>query len=852
MVSDVDSAKVTATLTLSNPAAGSLSTATSGAVTSTYIAGTGVWTASGAIADVNALLAGVTFTPAANFNGSFTIATSVSDGVAPAMTGTKAITGIAVNDAPTATNLSAAESYTEDTPLNLTDIVVSDVDSANVTATLTLSNAAAGSLNTATSGAVTSTYIAGTGVWTASGAIADVNALLAGVTFTPAANFNGSFTIATSVSDGVAPAITGSKAFTGIAVNDAPTATNLSAAESYTEDTPLNLTDIVVSDVDSANVTATLTLSNVAAGSLTTATSGAVTSTYIAGTGVWTASGAIADVNALLAGVTFTPAANFNGNFTIATSVSDGVAPAITGTKAFTGIAVNDAPTATNLSASESYTEDTPLNLTDIVVSDVDSANVTATLTLSNVAAGSLTTATSGAVTSTYIAGTGVWTASGAIADVNALLAGVTFTPAANFNGSFSIATSVSDGVAPAITGTKAFTGTAVNAAPTATNLSAAESYTEDTPLNLIDIVVSDADSANVTATLTLSNVAAGSLTTATSGAVTSTYIAGTGVWTASGAIADVNALLAGVTFTPAANFNGSFSIATSVSDGVAPAITGTKAFTGTAVNDAPTISNLAVSATSISFVASDPDNATLSLASPFASAFGNPLITSGATTSLTPSAQTTAVSGTLQVTDGSATAEVVGLYLGTGGSNTATAPNPTAPNAMYGFGGIDTLTGGAAADSIFGGAGADTLSGAAGNDTFYLANGDFASGELIDGGADADAIVLTNATTVNFTTGTVSNVETLTGSSGNDTITMSATQWAGFSTINLGSGTNVLNVVASGDISAQPTPTVSNVTTGNLTGTSGNDTTHWRAARRDHHWQPARSISALALTPSI
>src|SRR5437879_12207721 len=54
-------------------------------------------------------------------------------------------------------------------------------------------------------------------------------------------------------------------------LNHAPTATNLSAAESYTEDTPLNLTDIVVSDVDSANVTATLTLSNLAAGSLSTA-----------------------------------------------------------------------------------------------------------------------------------------------------------------------------------------------------------------------------------------------------------------------------------------------------------------------------------------------------------------------------------------------------------------------------------------------------------------------------------------------------------------------------------------------------------------------------------------------------
>ena len=238
--------------------------------------------------------------------------------------------------------------------------MVSDADSANVTATLTLSNPAAGSLNTATSGAVTSTYNAATGVWTASGAIADVNALLAGLTLTPAANFNGSFSIATSVSDGVAPAITGSKAFTGIAVNDAPTATNLSTAETYTEDTPLNLVDIVVSDADSANVTATLTLSNPSAGSLSTATSGAVTSTYNAATGVWTASGAIADVNALLAGLTLTPAANFNSSFSIATSVSDGVAPAITGSKAFTGIAVNDAPVATPVTLAAGYTRIPP------------------------------------------------------------------------------------------------------------------------------------------------------------------------------------------------------------------------------------------------------------------------------------------------------------------------------------------------------------------------------------------------------------------------------------------------------------------------------------------------------------
>ena len=170
----------------------------------------------------------LTYTPAGNANGSATVSVQIHDnggvlngGVDTSAVQTFTITVTPVNDAPTATNLSAAETYVEDTTLNLVNIVASDVDSATVTATLTLSNTAAGSLTTATSGAVTSTYVPGTGVWTASGAIADVNTLLAGVSFVPAPNFNANFTIATSVSDG-ALSVTGSKAVTGTPVNDAP------------------------------------------------------------------------------------------------------------------------------------------------------------------------------------------------------------------------------------------------------------------------------------------------------------------------------------------------------------------------------------------------------------------------------------------------------------------------------------------------------------------------------------------------------------------------------------------------------------------------------------------------------
>ena len=125
------------------------------------------------------------------------------------------------------------------------------------------------------------------------------------------------------------------------------------------------------------------------------------------------------------------------------------------------------------------------------------------------------------------------------------------------------------------------------------------------------------------------------------------------------------------------------------------------------------------------------------------------------------------------------------------------------------------------------------------GDDTINLATGQFVAGEQIQGGADSgsgtrDQIVLTAATTVDLTLGTVSGIETLTGSGGNDTVTMSAALWSGFSTINLGAGTDVLNVVAGGDISALGTPAVGTVETGNLTGTAGTDTVTLSGAQLD------------------
>ena len=132
---------------------------------------------------------------------------------------------------------------------------------------------------------------------------------------------------------------------------------------------------------------------------------------------------------------------------------------------------------------------------------------------------------------------------------------------------------------------------------------------------------------------------------------------------------------------------------------------------------------------------------------------------------------------------------------------------------------------------------GADNLTGGAGTDTFNLVDGDFAAGESIDGGAGTDSIVLTGATIVDFSTGTIGGIESLVGSAGDDTVTLTAAQWAASGSIDLGAGTNVVNVVADGDISASGTPTVSNVTTGNLIGRPAAMTrsrSSGRPARRD------------------
>ena len=470
-ITDVDDSSIEgATITLTSRPDGnaneSLSFTAAHGIGGSYVASTGVLALTGTAttAQYAAAIASIRYDNTVNppTTSARTITVVVSDGDDTSATSTATVQ-IQPDNLPPVNTVPASATTAEDTDLVFTSglsISVADADTGSLSVTVTVTHGVftlSGTAGLTVSGNGTPTV-------TLAGTIAAINSALNNSTFLPALNYNGPAQLTIATTDGIATD-TDSVAITVTPVNDAPTATNLSAAESYTEDTSKDLVDIVVSDVDDTTTTVTMTLSNPALGALSVATAGTVTSTYIPGTGVWTASGAISSVNTLLAGVTFIPAPDVNASFAIATSVSDGSLSA-TGSKAMTGIPVNDAPTSVAPGA-QTTDEDVAKAITGMSVADVDDANLAVTLSVTH---GTLTLAALSGLS--FGAGDGTadatMTFSGTIANLNAAIATVTYAPAADYNGPAALTFTVNDGLASPVTKTVDITVTPVNDAPVA------------------------------------------------------------------------------------------------------------------------------------------------------------------------------------------------------------------------------------------------------------------------------------------------------------------------------------------------------------------------------------------------
>jgi len=255
-ISDVDASSAAVQVTLTGTNGAITLSGTSGL---TFSSGTGsgdaTMTFSGTIANINAALDGLSFSPIANFNGAASLQITTNDqgnsgsGGALGDSDTVAITVSAVNDAPV-NSVPGAQSVDEDTALVFSTaggnaISIGDIDAggAAVQVTLSVTN---GTLTLSGVGGLAFASGSGTGdaTMTFSGTIANINAALDGLSFSPTADYNGSASLQIITNDqgntgsGGAVSDTDTVAITVVAVNDAPIA-NVPGAQNVNEDTPL-------------------------------------------------------------------------------------------------------------------------------------------------------------------------------------------------------------------------------------------------------------------------------------------------------------------------------------------------------------------------------------------------------------------------------------------------------------------------------------------------------------------------------------------------------------------------------------------------------------------------------------
>ena len=241
----------------------------------------------------------VTFTPAADSNGSFTFTYTIVQSPDPGdedaiRTATVGVTITPVNDPPTL-NVPGAQTVAEDpaTPLAITGLSVNDIDNDTLTVTLGVAN---GSLNTAAPIARSGSSV------TLTGSIANINTALAGLTYMPNLDFNGSDSLTVGVNDGSGGVANGSVAITVTAVNDDPTLT-VPGAQQFFRDVSNSLSSAIsVTDVDAGTNDVRVNLT-IGTGTLAVSQTNGVQVTTIAN-GI-SLTGSIANLNLALASLTY-------------------------------------------------------------------------------------------------------------------------------------------------------------------------------------------------------------------------------------------------------------------------------------------------------------------------------------------------------------------------------------------------------------------------------------------------------------------------------------------------------------------------------------------------------------------
>ena len=384
------------------------------------------------------------------------------------------------------------------------------------------------------------------------------------------------------------------------ASNDAPVLT-AGGTLAYTENQVATVIDatITVTDADDVNLeSATVQITGNyqngqdVLGFTDTAT---ITGVFTPASGLLTLSGTdtLANYQAALRSVTYQNTAETPDptTRTVTWIGNDGTNSSVAVTSTITVAAVNDVPVVdlngpvAGVNFAATFTEGTPAVIVDgaqLTVSDLDHVNLaSATVTITNVLnAGveTLTATPTGSITVNYVAPTLTLSGSDTLANYQAVLRTVTYNNTApNPNPTARVVTFVvTDGTDPSATATSTVTVTAINSAPSFTLPGNPPAVNEDAGAQTVNgfaTAISDGDGNTQTVTFNITGNTNAALFSA------GPSISATGV----------------LTYTPAANANGSATITVTLSDnggtangGVDTSAPQTFTITVNAVNDAP------------------------------------------------------------------------------------------------------------------------------------------------------------------------------------------------------------------------------------------------------------------------
>ncbi|HEY4098055.1 MAG TPA: Ig-like domain-containing protein, partial [Baekduia sp.] len=403
----------------------------------------------------------VTYTPAADFNGTDEVTYTVSDGRGGSASATVDLTVAPVNDAPVVVAGSGRASFTEDGAAVAVapGLTVGDVDSTTLAgATVAIADgldAVNDTLDFTDQVGIHGAYDSATGTLTLTGTapVADYETALRAVTFTTAGDDPSATarTIAIRADDGEAahdlsdPA---TRPLDVVAINDAPVLSTTSTGDvAYTEDGTPAIVDpaIAIADPDSAQLAgATVSIdSGFEAGDrLDFTDQGAIHGNYDTVSGVLTLSGAasLADYRDALRSVAYRTASDQPGPATrhVSFVVDDGGATGNLSnalTRDVTVAAHDDAPQLTLSSGTATFTEGGPPVAVDdaLTLTDPDSAmlnRATVQIGAGRLPADQVISDSFSGMSAFYNGGTGLLTLSGSgtVAQYETVLRSVVFT----------------------------------------------------------------------------------------------------------------------------------------------------------------------------------------------------------------------------------------------------------------------------------------------------------------------------------------------------------------------------------------------------------------------------------------